>query len=94
MIVRPRNYKEARDLMIRRQNIELELLKLGCKIYDWNHAHRDDLSWQLYHPIPCSYRTSIEQLSKIHGEMTRVLNETLAKLHGDLSLNNDQWGRW
>lgn len=93
MITRPRNYKEARDLMIRKHNIEFELLRLGCKIADWERTHQD-WTWRLYHPLPIMYRKSIEQLCKEHGEMTRILNDILTKLHGELSLNNDQWGRW
>lgn len=93
MIIRPRNYKEARELMLRKQQIELELLELGCKIYYWNRTHQD-WTWQLYHPLPIMYRNSIERLCKIHGEMTSVLNDVLSGLHGQLSLNNDQWGRW
>lgn len=93
MIARPRNYKEARELMIRKHNIELELLKLGCQISNWNRTHQD-WTWQCYHPLPIMYRMSIERLCKIHGEITSILNDILTKLHGDLSLNNDQWGRW
>lgn len=93
MILRPRTFCELYQLFLRRHTIELELLQLGSKAYKWKREH-PDWTWQEYHPLPIGYRNKMYQLRKTHGEITRIINEALPKLHGDLSLDNDQWGRW
>ena len=93
MIKSPKTYCELYELLLRRHTIELELLQLGGKIYKWNREHQD-WTWQEYHPLPIGYRNQIDQLRKTHGEISRILNETLPKLHGELSLNNEHWAHW